>query len=59
MSIQFNRNVIETKTCRIVEGLVNLFWLQNRIEANNRKRYSQNPLKEDSDSDNRVSADPE
>lgn len=43
----------------IVEGLVNLFWLQNRIEANNRKRYSQNPLKEDSDFDNRVSADPE
>lgn len=54
-----NKSVIETKTCRIVEGLVNLFWLQNKIEANNRKRYSHNPRNEDSDSSNRDSADQE
>ena len=42
-----------------MQGLVNLFWLQNKIESNNRKRYSQNPCNDESDSSNRDSADQE
>ena len=50
-----HRSVIEAKSRRIVDNLALLFWLQNKHEAHNSKRYINNSCDEDSDSGNRDS----